>query len=199
MRRELRLLTESLRDGKVTERKKAVEELSAWFRIPKNVAKIGNNNVEWIEIFEALASTAKAEHDATGKKGTSAATMQTKLENISAVFRVAVESSIPHLNNASLEYLVPRLALIMKFNNALVDATGSNYARALLSVVAHSPHVRSFNDKIWHSVSRLAWAVLLNDRLSDKNSWVEDDPKLNARPTASASPTKGMLIENDVT
>jgi hypothetical protein len=192
MRRELRLLTESLRDGKVTERKKAVEELSAWFRIPKNVAKIGNNHVEWIEIFEALASSAKAEHDATGKKGASAATMQTKLENISAVFRVAVESSIPHLNNASLEYLVPRLAVIMKFNNALVDATGSNYARTLLSIVAHPPHLRSLNDKIWHSVSRLAWAVLLNDRLSDKGSWTEDDPKLNVRPTASASPTKGM-------
>jgi hypothetical protein len=192
MRRELRLLTDSLRDGKVTERKKAVEELSTWFRIPKNVAKIGSNNVEWMEIFEALASSAKAEHDATGKKGTSAATMQTKLENISAAFRVAVESSIPYLNNASLEYLVPRLALIMKFNNALVDATGSNYARTLLSVVSHPPHVRSLNDKIWHSVSRLAWAVLLNDRLSDKNSWVEDDPKLNVRSTASASPIKGM-------
>ena len=192
MRRDLRVLTESLSDGKASERKKAVEELSRWFRVPQNVAKIGGNNVEWMEIFEALTSTAKAEHEAVRKRGVSAATTQTKLENISSVFRVIVESSIPFLNNASLEYLVPRLAAIMKFPNALVDATGSNYARALLSIVAHPPHVRSFSDKIWHSSSRLAWAVLLDDHLSDKGTWEEDDPKLEPRQVAPTPPAQGM-------
>lgn len=194
MRRDLRQLTELLREGKVTERKKATDELSRWFRVPKNVAKIGNNNEEWVEIFDALAMSAKTEHDATAKKSSSASTMQTKLENISAAFRVTVESSIPYLNNASLEYLVPRIVAIVKFDNALVETTGANYARTLLSVVSHPPHVRSFTDKTWHSVSRLAWAVLLNDRLSDKNSWSEDDPKLQARQTGSNSDIQGIYF-----
>ncbi|KIM33547.1 hypothetical protein M408DRAFT_14239 [Serendipita vermifera MAFF 305830] len=187
MRRDLRQLTEALREGKVTERKKATDELSRWFRVPQNVAKIGNNNNDWLEIFEALAVGAKAEHDATGKKASSASTLQTKLENISAAFRVTVESSIPYLNNASIEFLIPRIVAIMRSENALVDATGSNYARTLLSVVSYPPHVRSFTDKTWQMVCRLAWAVLLNDRVSDKHSWAEDDPKQNPRTTASTS------------
>ena len=192
MRRDLRQTIQSLREGKVSERKKAIEELSRWFQVPQNPAKIGANNDDWIEIFEALAISANTEHEGTGKKASSATAIWTRIENISAVFRAIVEYSIPYLNNASVEFLVPRLIIIMKMESATVDTTGSNYAKALLSVVSHPPHVRSFTDKMWHMVSRLSWAVLLNDSLSSKNNWPEVDPKQEARPTDSKPTSTGM-------
>jgi ataxia telangiectasia mutated family protein len=191
MRRELRILTEALREGKkVTERKKAVDEITRWFSSTSNVKKVGSNNDEWVEIFDALAIGAKDEHDLAARK-TSKAT-DGKLEGISAAFRTVVEASVPYLNNASLEYLIPRLVAILKFSGALDGATGSNYARALLSITSHPPHVRSLSDKFWYYIARSSWAILLGDKMSGRLGWEEEDPKLQPRPSKPNSSGAGM-------
>lgn len=191
MKRELRILIEALKEGKkVNEKKKAVEDITRWFSSSSNVKKVGRDNDEWTEIFSALCLAVKDEHDLAAKK-TSKAT-DGKLEGVSGAMRVVVEASIPYLNNSSLEYLVPRLVAILKFNGALDGATGSNYARAILSITSHPPHLRSLSDKYWFYIARTSWAILLGDKMTSKLNWEEEDPKLQPKPGKPESDGEGM-------
>ncbi|KAG8758789.1 Serine/threonine-protein kinase tel1 [Serendipita sp. 396] len=189
MRRELRQAVEFLREGKVTERKRAIDDITQWFTSSNSIAKIGGNCDEWVEIFDAFGVAAKHEHEAVKKKVRAKGTESnlSKLEKLSAAFRIVVESSIPHLNNTALETLVPALVYVMKLPHGLEEGIGPNYARALLGITSYPPHVRSFTDKIWLSVSRLAWAVLFEDKATGPASWIEDDPKIKGTPTFDAS------------
>lgn len=198
MKRELRTILQALQEGKTTERKQAVEDITRYFQNPLKAANLGTITQEdWKDVFGALSSAARQEHD--GLRGASKGldAKKRKIEDISVAVRIVVATSIPHLNNVAIEVLVPLLLDLLSQPGALANTTGQNYGRALQSIVAHGPHVRSFKVKTWKRLSRLAWAVLLNDSPSDVHTWTEEDPKVTGRastPSAEATASTTQFI-----
>jgi ataxia telangiectasia mutated family protein len=181
MLRELRQTLQQLSKNKLTERKNAFDEIGRWMSI--NAAKVDNNE-DWAEVFDALKVGVTQEHNNYAKKGASNAN-QGRLESISGSFRKVIESSVPHLNNITIDALVKNTVKIMRFEGALIEATGCNYAKALLSIISHPAHLRALDDTSWLAMSIFSWAHLLNEKIPDKQAWAEEDPKLSAYITST--------------
>lgn len=177
---DLKSILAGLRSEKKTERKLAVDNAEEYFGLSSNIANIENDM--WSKIFECFFLAVNSDRD-LHIKSPSNATNLSRLDKTTTALRRVAEAAVPDLNYTTIKMLIRHILRTIHSSGSLIPHVGLNYAKILGALMAQTDHLCAIKDEEWVSISRLAWAVLLDDKLSTDYHWIEDDPKENLEDT----------------
>jgi ataxia telangiectasia mutated family protein len=162
----LRDVLAQLRSEKIKERQDGLSSIKAFFaadKVIRNFDAVGDGKA-WLVVYQALFTTVALEKKLlTGKKATS--TAERRLGDAASFMRSLAERSTQRLNGKVIKALFTHFTQVMVHEGALLPQVSLDYAKAMRSLLAWTPHKDHLDKVQWLSLVEMCFNVILGDEI----------------------------------